>query len=31
VATRGQRTGAILDPDVDEDVHTKAIFLAARA
>jgi hypothetical protein len=31
VATRGQRTGAILDADVDEDVHTKAIFLAARA
>jgi SAM-dependent methyltransferase len=31
VATRGQRTGAILEPDVDEDVHTKAIFLAARA
>lgn len=31
VATRGQRPGAILDADVDEDVHTKAIFLAARA
>ncbi len=31
VATRGQRTGAILDAGVDEDVHTKAIFLAARA
>jgi SAM-dependent methyltransferase len=31
VATRGQRTGAILEADVDEDVHTKAIFLAARA
>jgi SAM-dependent methyltransferase len=31
VATRGQRTGAILDADVDEDLHTKAIFLAARA
>jgi SAM-dependent methyltransferase len=31
VTTRGQRTGAILDADVDEDVHTKAIFLAARA
>ena len=28
---RGQRTGAILDAGVDEDVHTKAIFLAARA
>jgi hypothetical protein len=31
VATRGQRTGATLEADVDEDVHTKAIFLAARA
>ena len=31
VATRGQRTGAILEAHVDEDVHTKAIFLAARA
>jgi SAM-dependent methyltransferase len=31
VATRGQRPGAILEPEVDEDVHTKAIFLAARA
>jgi SAM-dependent methyltransferase len=30
VAVRGQRTGAILEADVDEDVHTKAIFLAAR-
>ena len=30
VATRGQRTGAILDAEVDEDVHTKAIVVAER-
>ena len=30
VATRGQRTGAVLDAEVDEDVHPNAIFLAER-
>ncbi len=29
VATRGQRPGAVLDAHVDEDVHTKAVFLLA--
>jgi SAM-dependent methyltransferase len=29
VATRGQRTGALLDTHLDEDVHTKAVFVLA--
>jgi SAM-dependent methyltransferase len=29
VATRGQRTGAVLDADVDESAHTKAVLLLA--
>jgi SAM-dependent methyltransferase len=28
VAVIGQRTGAVLDDDLDEDVHTKALFVA---
>ena len=30
VATRGQRRGAVLDDAVDEHVHTKVVFVAAR-
>jgi SAM-dependent methyltransferase len=30
LAVRGQRRGAVLDGEVDENVHTKVVFVAAR-
>lgn len=29
-AVRGQRPGAVLEPDADEGVHPKALFVARR-